>query len=118
MRADLVSKLCMRVAITIPDNTGTGNTFRALALAAGATLPIECTFSIDKNIPGVAGTARAAFVVATPRPATAIATTDFTTHGQFIASGANYDSTQSGDIENYVRANAGSTITALLIASY
>lgn len=89
MGSPLTSHAPIIVAISIPANTTTtGATIESLVKTAlGGGIPRAfLQIVIDKNQPAVS-TDRAAFLVASTRPGTAIAATDFTTHGRYVEAG-------------------------------
>lgn len=107
-------KNVFRYAVTIPANTGNGSALRELLRTAGFQGEASAIF-IDGLIPGVAGTARAAIMAANPRQGAAIADTDFTTHGQYIAAGRDYYQPVDADwTDTYFRTITSSTLTALV----
>ena len=106
-------------AISIPANNangGLGATIRSLLEAAGYVVPSELTIKITANQPGVtADLARAAFTVAGPLPAVAIATADFTSHGQTISEGIEYYEPSQRSVDLYVRSTTTSAVPALVV---
>ncbi len=109
-------KSLRRFGITIPDNTGTGSTLLALLQAAGYTGDRVSAVMLSGYQAGSGGTQRAAFVAANARvgTGTAIATTDFTTHGEYIAAGSPYYMPAEDDASlTYVRSASGSTVPAV-----
>ena len=73
---------------------------------------------IDGWLAGTSGIAvqRPAFLVATPRSGVAIASTDFSTHGRYIAAGqVYYDPCTNDTTLTYVMATGASTIVALAV---
>lgn len=103
-----------RIAITIPANTGNGSTIAALLAAAGYAGPTPIAVKIVGKAPN-AETDRAAFVVASPRPGAAIATADYTTHGQYVPAGELYYTESDTDVQSYVRSASASTVSALVL---
>ena len=105
----------IQIKITIPGNAGTGATLRSLCIAGGYEPVEECTMEIWKYAPGVdPGVDRGAFVVASTRRGSAIASTDFTTHGKPIAAGESYYVPSTRGLDNYVRGTTASTVDALV----
>ena len=109
-----------RYAITIPDNTGNGSTILALLQAQGFQGSRCHGVIIRPYVPGVSGAQRAAFVAACPRvTGGTIASTDFTTHGDYVAAGeAYYTPADADSSDTYVRSASGSTVSALAIVLY
>jgi hypothetical protein len=107
-----------RVAVTIPDNTGTGANLLALMRAAGYAGPDTCAVRILPSVP--VGTDRLAFVVANPRPNGAnIAAADFATHGQYVSPGLAYDIPSDADARmSYVRSAAAATVPAVVLVCW
>ena len=102
---------CLRVAITIPANSGNAATIRSLLAAAGYSGAVSALVisGILAGSAGANGTARPAFQAATARsPKAALVASDISTHGQTIASGVDY-TPQDGD--------AGPDLTYLISCS-
>lgn len=109
-------KSLRRFGITIPDNTGNGSTILSLLQAAGFTGDRVSAVMISGYQAGAGGTQRAAFVSANARvgTGTAIASSDFTTHGEYVAAGAPYYYPAEDDASlTYVRSATGSTVAAV-----
>lgn len=106
-------------AITIPANTGDGDTLHNLLIAAGYVGSADGprVVTICEKIP--AGTDRAAIVLASPRlnsegKAQAITATDYSTHGRYVDAGvAWYSATDKAD-GVYLRSASASTVTAIV----
>ncbi len=112
----------MTYGITIPDNTGTGNTLAALLKAAGMPDYVQgqrpAVIYLDPKLAGVSGTDRPAMLVTMPRidaagALSAIAGTDFTTHGRLVAAGVEWYEPANLALNAYVRSNSASSISAL-----
>jgi hypothetical protein len=110
LMAQQVGNTPMRRAITIPDNTGLGSTFRALFIAAGLTQDQTDAIIGFKIPPRLLG-----FVVANPMPGVAIQASDYTTHGQAVADIDLYYEPADLDLDSYVRSASGSAVTALAV---
>ena len=107
-----------RGRITIPGNTGTGDTIRNLCVSAGmpSNVPAFACFVLPELSDG---TIRAAFVVAHGRLAvdgtrSAVVASDFTTHGEFVSSGRIFEPLSIDDINASVRSSDGSTVAAIV----
>lgn len=64
---------------------------------------------------GPDGVQRPLIQVASPRPGSAIAATDFTTHGQGVVAGADYYEPADADLDSYVRAPAGAASAIFVV---
>lgn len=105
------------VGITIPANGGTGSQLRALIQAAGYMGEVNACI-IDPWLAGTSGIGiqRPAFLAATPRSGAAIASTDFSVHGQYVPAGQQwYVPVRRSSDEVYVQSTNASTIAALVI---
>jgi len=110
----------LRVGITIP---AAGGRVRDLLNAANPGSDVlaqnkAMTFLILGVVPVAltpwASTDRAAFVIASPRPGAAIQSSDYTTHGQPVATGEDYTSPSAGDLDSYVKAASDSPAIVVL----
>lgn len=104
-----------RAQLTIPSNAGTGAKLLTLLRAAGYLGPDTCAIKVCAKL--VDGTTdRPAFLVASPRLAgTAVVAGDFTSHGQPVAAGVDYDEPADTDVDSYVRSLSASTIAAQVV---
>jgi hypothetical protein len=115
----LSTRIPFPIAVTIPANTGTGATLRSLIVAAG-NVPDPGKDIWSAKILGLLpdGTQRGALQITSPRAptGTAIAATDYTTHGRCIPAGVPVDEPSAFDLDSYVRAkDSASTITAIVL---
>lgn len=102
------------VAITIPANSGNGSTLFDLIKAGGYQGEKPLAIKVLGLVP--AGTNRGAVVFATPRqPTAAIASTDYSTHGQAVAAGLDWYEPTDGAADVYVRSASGSTVPAVCV---
>ncbi len=107
-----------RAQVTIPADSDVGTTVGLLLSSAGlGGAPVAF-----KILPTLADgtTSRLAFRIASRRPgATAFAGTDYTTHGQHVAAGVEYQS-EPGDRDwgSAIRAAAGAAFSAVIVAVY
>jgi hypothetical protein len=108
-----------RGRITIPNNTGTGSRLLDLLRAAGYPGPDACAVKVAAKLSD-GTTDRPAFTAATPRAnGAAIATADFTTHGQPVAAGVEYAEPSDADgSTTFVRSLSGSTIAAQCVVCW
>lgn len=109
----------VRVRITVPQAGGKLRDLIRAALPQGSDIPDRVlTVLILGTVPnGVSpwtSSDRAAFCVASPRPGAAITGTDYTTHGQPVATGEDYTSPSAGDLDSYLMAASDSPAIAVL----
>lgn len=100
-----------RFQATIP-NSATGAQVRSLVPTPEAGVEY-----LGFKILGVdpTGVQRALIQVASPRPGSAIAASDFTTHGQAVVTGADYYEPADLDLDSYVRAPAGAASAIFVV---
>lgn len=98
--------------INIPDNTGTGDTILNLLKSAGMAGDLARFIMLVDNLSD--GSARSAVVLASPRDGAAIATTDFSTHGRYVAEGVQWyaPSDRAGNV--YIRSASSSSVYAIV----
>lgn len=98
--------------ITVPDNTGTGDTILNLLKSAGMASDLARFVMIVDNLSD--GSARAAVVIASPRDGAAITGTDFSTHGRYVAEGVQWyaPSDKAGNV--YIRSYSASSVYAIV----
>jgi hypothetical protein len=119
--ATLVGNAPIFVAITIPNNSGTGSLLSELvANALGAGMPSGVQqIQVHSKQPGsTSATDRVAFMAATNRPGAAIVAGDFTSHGYPVAAGEAYAVPSEKLGSTYVRSMDASTVSALAIVLF
>lgn len=112
-----------RVAITVQGNgtaIGDMKNIKRLIKDSDPTAPLEeiRTIRIYKYAPN-STTNRAALDLATPRVGAALVASDYTTHGQEVAAGEDYDFPAEQDLaDTYPRSTTTSTVSALVLIGY
>ena len=110
----LLGNRTTRRQITIPASTDVGTSVRALLAAVGYAVGASCSFKILGT--SADGTSRAALMLGGPLPGATAAGTDYSTHGQYVAAGADYQSEPSEvDLDSNIRAFSGAAFTANVV---
>lgn len=98
-----------RVAVTVP---AAGGTIASLISSVVGDGEIVLAVKILGKL--VNGGDRVALTVASPRLGSAITSTDYTTHGQYVAAGVDYYEPADQDVQSYVKAASDSAATVVV----
>jgi hypothetical protein len=102
-----------RCALSIQDNTGTGDKLLTLLRAAGFPGEPLMVRILGKKSDG---TDRPAVVLATARPSAAIALTDFSTHGEYLAAGVESNALSQAFAEaTFIRSAATAAVMNVVV---
>ena len=114
----LLGNVPIRRQITIPAASDVGTPLRTLLSTAGIpSIGSSIAFKILGTNPDAS--ARAAFILGGPLPTIAAAGTDYSTHGQLVASGADYVNEPSDrDVDSIIRAASGAAFTAVIVVCF